>query len=589
MSDISAEARGLPRFLTEPQISTAYGMLGIMRLLSGDHLMLITGRVCVGDLAGHAIYKATATRICPLARNAFYLTPDQASDEERYRGLLGDFLQGAAFYFSPTLDMTRNLQQLHPLCGPRGSGSLIDGANPEFFWNLCHLKPFLEITKAHPDQNFAKFLVPVIYGYARVVPVTINKVPLAYGLITRRGTSRVGTRYFSRGIDAGGNVANFAETEQVLVSRTGAMASYSQVRGSIPVFWAQVTNTQYTPQLVIADRPETPRVFKAHFERLAGAYGPVVAVNLVNTEGYELPMAQKFAFHAQSQEGLTYIHFDFHRECSKMRWHRIQRLVDQLLPHLDAHMYYLADPTRGEPIFQQGVIRTNCMDCLDRTNVVQSMVAKHILTCQLKAMGVISEDYLEGVFVEPFASVFRELWADNADAVSVAYSGTGALKTDFTRTGRRTALGALRDGKNSMVRYLRNNYLDGSRQDGIDLFLNRYTPSPDLQSPFQSCLPWRVQVALGLLLSGFTLALAHLVGWISISYLGLVIGFGLMLASLHTLSVNRAELVSRPRLVPFEYGFKRKASSAGELLAEKPGSSDVLVAELPTLTKPKGE
>jgi hypothetical protein len=27
----------------------------------------------------------------------------------------------------------------------------------------------------------------------------------------------------------------------------------------------------------------------------------------------------------------------------------------------------------------------------------------------------------------------KNLWADNADAISMQYSGTGALKTDYTR------------------------------------------------------------------------------------------------------------------------------------------------------------
>jgi hypothetical protein len=48
--------------------------------------------------------------------------------------------------------------------------------------------------------------------------------------------------------------------------------------------------------------------------------------------------------------------------------------------------------------------------------------------------------------------------------VSNAYSGSGALKADFTRTGIRTREGALRDGMNSVTRYLKNNYFDGPRQ-----------------------------------------------------------------------------------------------------------------------------
>ena len=56
------------------------------------------------------------------------------------------------------------------------------------------------------------------------------------------------------------------------------------------------------------------------------------------------------------------------------------------------------------------------------------------------------------------------VWADHADTISKAYSGTGALKTDFTRTGKRTKEGAVQDGINSVMRYLKNNFYDGSRQ-----------------------------------------------------------------------------------------------------------------------------
>lgn len=61
--------------------------------------------------------------------------------------------------------------------------------------------------------------------------------------------------------------------------------------------------------------------------------------------------------------------------------------------------------------------------------------------------------------------------------MSRAYSGTGALKTDFTRTGVRTKAGALADLSNSITRYFRNNFADGPRQDAYDLFLGVYLPS----------------------------------------------------------------------------------------------------------------
>ena len=70
----------------------------------------------------------------------------------------------------------------------------------------------------------------------------------------------------------------------------------------------------------------------------------------------------------------------------------------------------------------------------------------------------------------------RVVWADHADAISKAYSGTGALKTDFTRTGKRTKKGALDDLYKSVVRYLKNNFFDGARQDGFDIVTGTWTP-----------------------------------------------------------------------------------------------------------------
>ena len=125
---------------------------------------------------------------------------------------------------------------------------------------------------------------------------------------------------------------------------------------------------------------------------------------------------------------------------------------------------------------QTAVVRTNCMDCLDRTNVVQSMLGRFVLSRMLIDLGLLRE----GESAEEdkdFEFLFRNVWADNADVVSKSYSGTGALKTDFTRLGVRTKAGALQDLNNSITRYCLNNFADGPRQDGFDLFLGNYLPS----------------------------------------------------------------------------------------------------------------
>jgi hypothetical protein len=56
------------------------------------------------------------------------------------------------------------------------------------------------------------------------------------------------------------------------------------------------------------------------------------------------------------------------------------------------------DKRRIEPLLQQGILRTNCVDCLDRTNAAQFAIAKRALGHQLHALGLI------GSPIVPFGS-----------------------------------------------------------------------------------------------------------------------------------------------------------------------------------------
>lgn len=110
--------------------------------------------------------------------------------------------------------------------------------------------------------------MPIFNGFAEFATAEINKKAFTFALLSRRSRHRAGTRYFSRGIDAQGNVSNFNETEQLVLveTRTNGLApalgnltilSHVQTRGSIPIFWAQINNIKYTPKLQIFDDPQT--------------------------------------------------------------------------------------------------------------------------------------------------------------------------------------------------------------------------------------------------------------------------------------------------------------------------------------------
>ncbi|KAI8597148.1 SAC1 suppressor of actin mutations 1-like protein [Dissophora ornata] len=337
-------------------------------------------------------------------------------------------------------------------------------------------------------QMLSRYILPIVNGFAEIKSAEINKKPFTFALFSRRSRHRAGTRYFSRGVDAQGNVSNFNETEQIVIADAGVDGSASalpggqiflahvQTRGSIPIYWTQINNIKYTPKLKIFENPETENSFRKHFETQKKLYGPQLVINLINKTGYEGPMGVAFQKHIDTlnDSEIKYLHFDFHHECSKMRWHRVSLLLDHFHDELVAQGYFKAEISKEgvDKVSkkQTSVVRTNCMDCLDRTNVVQSVVSRWVLNRQLREIGILEADGQFEKF-EQFEFLFRNVWADNADVVSCAYSGTGALKTDFTRTGNRTKAGALQDLQNSIVRYIKNNFMDGNRQDAYDLFL----------------------------------------------------------------------------------------------------------------------
>ena len=73
-----------------------------------------------------------------------------------------------------------------------------------------------------------------------------------------------------------------------------------------------------------------------------------------------------------------------------------------------------------------------------------------MLTGQLRKFGIFGhrEEIKDHIALE---STFKETWADHGDSCSNQYTGTPALKSDFTRTGKRTFGGLLQDGYKSIA------------------------------------------------------------------------------------------------------------------------------------------
>ncbi|KAL9247594.1 hypothetical protein vseg_021011 [Gypsophila vaccaria] len=491
-----------------PKIQTIYGVIGVLKLLRGSYLFVITERQCVGSYLGHPIFKVASMKILPCDHSLKTSPAQQKRMETEFSTLLNSAQGTSGLFFSYDVNLTLSMQRLRDLGDESKMLPLWRQADPRYLWNSYMMEGLI-------DCKLDLYLLPILQGSFNHFQTAIGKDIVDVTLIARRCTRRTGTRMWRRGADPDGYAANFVETEQ-MIQLNGYTASFVQVRGSMPFLWEQIVDLTYKPKFEIVKPEEAPQIAERHFLDLRKRYGSVLAVDLVNKHGGEGHLCEMYGNAMQNivNEDVRYLHFDFHRICGHVHFERLSILFDQISDFLNKSRYLLLNE-KGEKIEEQrGVVRTNCIDCLDRTNVTQSMIGRKMLEFQLRRIGVFgAEESISSH--QNFDENFKILWANHGDDVSIQYSGTPALKGDFVRYGQRTIEGILKDGWNALARYYLNNFRDGTRQDAIDLVHGNFivSVSRDLTPQPQkggleaiASLP----IAVSLLLAGFLFALISL-------------------------------------------------------------------------------
>ncbi|GIY70231.1 phosphatidylinositol-3-phosphatase SAC1 [Caerostris darwini] len=434
------------------------GVMGTINLIGGPYLIVITKKANVGAINGQSIWRIEDTDVIPYARTMLHLTDEQVQYNKNYISMVYAVLKTPHFYFSYTYDISHSLQRLHNTSPDFVQMPLFQRADQKFIWNSHIMRDFLA------QQELQNYWLPVIHGFIAIKQCLLNQKSFSWILISRRSCLRAGTRLFMRGLDAEGQAANFVETEQI-VECDGSKSSFVQTRGSIPLFWNQLPNLKYKPRPALNNYNHLDG-FQRHFDNQIFNYGPQIIVNLIDHKGAENTLEKALAetVNSSGNSNIKYESFDFHHECRKMRWDKLSILIDRVRQDLLDMGYFMMLRDGSVPIVQEGVFRTNCIDCLDRTNVVQSLLARESLQLQMQRLGILNQGQKVGN--QPhFEYIYKNIYN---------MLGTGALKTDFTRTGKRGKQGLMKDGVNSVVRYFKNNFSDGFRQDSIDLFLGNY-------------------------------------------------------------------------------------------------------------------
>ena len=171
------------------------------------------------------------------------------------------------------------------------------------------------------------------------------------------------------------------------------------LRGSVPLFWEQkgvTSNLKLSRNLDL-----TNAAFVKHFENLEKNYKRILCINLMHKSKSEQVLTEAFESLIQKNnfENTRYEFFDFHAACKGQKFENLEILTAKLGDVMENFKFFAEQNKKDQRILleQEGTVRINCLDCLDRTNLVMMKMAaigfenmmKHMNTNLTLALGKI--------------------------------------------------------------------------------------------------------------------------------------------------------------------------------------------------------
>ena len=113
---------------------------------------------------------------------------------------------------------------------------------------------------------------------------------------------------------------------------------------------------------------------------------------------------------APSSVKLRHIWFDYHKKC-KSDVGTLKDIFSHVFPDtkIGPKDYFLMKNGKIRQI-QQRITRTNCIDCLDRTNVVQTFISRVVLNRQLQEMGAKLSEEPNIMALNDKVCFYHEFW-----------------------------------------------------------------------------------------------------------------------------------------------------------------------------------
>ncbi|XP_076900797.1 putative phosphoinositide phosphatase SAC9 isoform X2 [Bidens hawaiensis] len=450
-------------------------------------------------------------------------------------------------YFCETRDITRPFPSRFSLQNP----------DDEFVWNGWLSFAFRRI-------GLEQHCVILLQGFANYRTFgSLGQQEGNVALIARRSRLHPGTRYLARGLNSCYSTGNEIECEQLVwvPKRSGENVPFNVYiwrRGTIPMWWgAELKMTAAEAAIYVSDR-DPYKGSARYYQRLTKRYDtrknktglvPIVCVNLLRigegkSENILVQHFEESLNHIRSTGQLPdtrihLIHYDWH---TSVRLKGEQQTIEGLWYHLKAptisigisegdyqHSRMHMDDCEGEKIYnddisgffclralQNGVIRYNCADSLDRTNAASYFGALQVFTEQCRRLGILLdndavydhntrkqsfsdkswkrfdmtfEEFKRSTVLSPVCHL-AELFLISGDIHATLYTGSKAMHSHILsifsdEAAKAKQFSVAQNMKINLQRRYNNAVTDSSRHKQLEMFLGlrlfKHLPSVSIQ------------------------------------------------------------------------------------------------------------
>ncbi|KAG4937934.1 hypothetical protein AAZX31_16G011100 [Glycine max] len=519
-------------------VTTCYGIIGFIKFLEPYYMLLITKRRKIGTICGHTIYAITKSEMVPIPHATVRSKMAYSKDENRYKKLLCSVDLTKDFFFSYSynvmLSLQRNLSD-HNTAGQSLYETLfvwnefltrgIRNSLQNTSWTIALVYGFFKQIKlfisdnefnltiiARRSRHYAgtRYLKRGVNEKGRVAndveteqiiftdardgrPMQISSVVQIRGSIPLFWSQETSRLNIKPDIILSRKDSNFEATRlhfENLVKRYGhpiIILNLIKTREKKPretILRAEFANAvrslnknlkgENRLRFLHWDLHRHSRCSKA--TNVLGQLGKVAAYALKLTGIFYCPVTSNVRLDGFSQYSYSenYIVTD---HCITDQASINKDNVDKETEIINC--YYSGDENKDYSVkpqmLQSGVLRTNCIDCLDRTNVAQYAYGLAALGYQLQALGFTETPNID--LDNPLAKELMEVYESMGDTLAFQYGGSAAHNKIFSeRRGQWKAAAQSQEFIRTLQRYYNNTYLDGDKQKAINLLLGHFQP-----------------------------------------------------------------------------------------------------------------